>query len=653
MKIDDLNASAEAMAGTAETGAGAMTRAVASHDWADTPFGDRRSWPVPLSTMVDFLLASDAPMTLYWGDDWRIVFNDAALPGFGNRVAELGMTGEQAWGDWWPGIRAHFAEVERSGRSLTLLDQGFTEPDGDGVREIYWNLTFWPVADGTGKLAGILCAARDVTSEVFQRRLDRLLVELDGTLAGADTLQGITTVALRLIAQQLDADRVGFAEVDPQTDSFEVREAWAKSDMPDIRGRYPTGAFGDIGATLARGETVVIDNAAHDARTTQPHVLTRNAQMAMMAGMIVPIRDRDKYVGGIFVQNASPRRWTKFEITIAETATQRLWNALQRLRTDFALRASEERYRLIFEQAEDIIFTADIDQRITDANEAGARAIGLTRAALIGRSIAEFVDAAGFRQTTNMLDTKLREGGNTRHELPVTAPDGRQMRWENNSTLIVDPDKRPIGLLSISRDVTERREFEERRELLINELNHRVKNTLALVQAIAHQSFRSEVEGTPPHREFVARIGMLASAHDLLTREHWEGVTLAKLIRAAIAPLDPDRIAISGPPLTLNPKAAVAIAMALHELGTNAMKYGALSVDSGRVGIRWSVEKDRLSLDWEERGGPPVAAPDRQGFGVKMIERALASDLRANVSVDFAGAGVHCRIDAPLEGNIA
>ena len=603
--------------------------------------------------MVDFLMISDIPMTLYWGAERRIIFNDAARPGFGERAAVIGMPGADIWADWWPTIRGHFDEVERTRRSLTLLDQVFIEPDGARSRQVYWNLTFWPIGGDHGDLSGVLCAARNTTRDVVRRRLDRLLVELDEALSTADSLQTMTAAALQLIGEQLEADRVGFAEIEPATRTVLIREVWAGADMPDIRGRYPLGTFGDIGAELARGETVTIDNSAFDPRTADPQVLERNRQMAMLAGLVVPILDRGEYAGGIFIQSAQARIWTAFEITMAEAASRRLWSALRRLRTDFALRASEERYRLIFEQAEDIIFTADIDQRITDANAAGARAIGLSRSDLIGRSIAEFVDAAGFRQTTTMLDAKLREGGNTRHELPVTAPDGRRMRWENNSTLIVDPDKRPIGLLSISRDVTERREFEERRELLINELNHRVKNTLALVQAIAHQSFRADVEGTPPHSDFVARIGMLASAHDLLTREQWEGVTLAELSVAATTPLDADRIHVSGPALTLTPKAAVAVAMALHELGTNAVKYGALSVGTGSVDILWSVEGDRFRLDWQESGGPQVAPPDRKGFGVKMIERALASDLRGNVTIDFAGAGVRCRIDAPLEGNIA
>ena len=150
----------------------------------------------------------------------------------------------------------------------------------------------------------------------------------------------------------------------------------------------------------------------------------------------------------------------------------------------------------------------------------------------------------------------------------------------------------------------------------------------------------------------MAQIRTLAAAHDLLTREQWEGVTMAELVRAATAPLEHARVDASGEALAVTPKAAVALAMALHELGTNAVKYGALSVPQGRIAIRWRADHEHLHVEWVERGGPPVAPPDKNGFGVKMIERALASDLGGEVSVTFETGGVQCAIDAPRRGNV-
>src|SRR5205085_5253481 len=142
----------------------------------------------------------------------------------------------------------------------------------------------------------------------------------------------------------------------------------------------------------------------------------------------------------------------------------------------------------------------------------------------------------------------------------------------------------------------------------------------------------------------------LATAHDLLTRESWEGATLAELVEHAVGHRDrPETwIHADGPAVTLGPNAAVSLIMALHELATNAAKYGALSTPAGRVSLRWAVEGDELTLEWREQGGPPVEAPTRRGFGLKMIERVLAADLAGGATVEFEREGLVCRIQASL-----
>jgi len=622
-----------------------MPGRIAAFDWAAHPLGSRDNWSAALTTTVDLLLASDVPMTLYWGPDYRIIFNDSALPGFGDRAIAIGDRAADVWGDWWPQIRGQFREVEQTRRSVTRLDVPFIEPHGNRTREIYWNLTFWPVLED-GVIVGILCAARNVTDEVFSKRSDRLIVDLDNALAQADTVDEVMQLSLGLIAVQLGVRRAGFGEVaDGQVD---IKHVWADTTMPDFRGTYPLGTFGDISDMLARGETVIIDDAQNDARIADAATKTRYQAMNLRAGLVVPIIERGRYAGGIFVQDAETRQWTPFEVLLAEAATRRLWAALVRLRTDIALRDREQRYRLVFEQAEDIIFTADTSQRITDCNTAGARALGLAREDIVGRSIADFVSAQGFEQTSAMLQQKIEHGGNTRHEIAVRAPDGRTMLWENNSTLIRDLDDKPIGLLSISRDVTERRAFDERRELLIHELNHRVKNTLSLVQGLAYQTFRAGHDSQAAATEFLSRLSALAVAHDLLTREQWEGATIAELVRGATAHAA-ERIEAGGAHLLVSPKSAVALVMALHELTTNAIKYGALSNAAGRATIEWrALGDDRFHLNWRESGGPRVSPPSHRGFGVRMIERVLASDLGGTVQLDFSPTGVVCTIEGAV-----
>jgi PAS domain S-box-containing protein len=624
-----------------------------SFDWSGHPFGIPEDWPRALHSALHFLLDAAFPAAMWLGPELRLIYNDAYAPILGPRHPEaFGTPGKEVWGELWDVIGPQFAEVMATQRGVSIQNQMLPMTRFGYTEETYWDYTLSPLTDDDGNVSGVFNQAHDVTASEFQRRNDKLIIALNTQLISLGSAKQIIDAALQLIGEHVGARRTGYGEVDTAAGLLNVEGLWVTDSMPDIRGIHPLGAFGNISDELRRGETVVVADNETDPRTADAATVARYRAIGLRAGIVVPIIDRGAYVGGVFVQDSQPRRWEAHQVAFIEAAARKLWQALLRFRTETALRDRDQSYRLIFEQANDIIFTADIEQRIMACNDAGAAALGYPREAIVGRSIAEFVSADDFKQTTAMLQKKLNHGGNTRHEVGVIGADGRLMRWENDSTLILDPAGRPMGLLSISRDVTERRAFEERRELLIHELNHRVKNTLSLVQAIAHQSFRIDADIAVVQTSFNARLRTLASAHDLLTREHWEGVTLAELVRAATTALDRVRVAARGPALSVTPKAAVALAMALHELGTNAVKYGALSAATGHVDIGWSTGGDRLRLEWGESGGPEVAAPERRGFGIKMIEKVLASDLGGSVTMSFDRSGVRCLIDAPQKGNI-
>ncbi len=630
-----------------------LTRAIAAFDWAHTGLGAIEGWPAELRTAISVIMGSAIPSALWWGPQLKLIHNqhyqDQIL---GDLGARFGQKFETVGADVAGLDRNQLNEILQSGNGVTLIDQRLDiQRDGRSV-ETFWNHNLSPVLGNGGEVLGILEMSRETTSFVFRKRADELLIALDDRLLTATSVEAMVGEALSLIGKALGAQRTGFAEVDGEAKHIEIHPCWTAGTMTDLAGRYPVGMFGTISGQLAMGEVAVIEDNLVDPRTSDARTVGIYEKIGLRSGLVVPILDRGNYVGAVFVQDGRPRRWLSYEIKLAKAATARLWYAIVRLRAETARTASEARYRLIFEQADDIIFTADIDQRITDCNEAGAAAMGLTREQIIGRSISDFVSQSDFEQTTSMLRHKIEHGGNTRHEVTVTGRDGVRMQWENNSTLVFDSDNRPLGLLSISRDVTARRAFDERRELLIHELNHRVKNTLALVQALAQQSFRPDADASSAPANFEGRLRTLAAAHDLLTREQWEGVTMAELVRAATAPLSTDRITAAGDAMTLTPKAAVALAMAIHELGTNAIKYGALSDDDGRVDIAWKAEPDGFVLDWRERDGPSVVTPERRGFGVRMIERVLASDIGGKVTIEFADSGLRCRVEAPMDGNI-
>jgi PAS domain S-box-containing protein len=200
------------------------------------------------------------------------------------------------------------------------------------------------------------------------------------------------------------------------------------------------------------------------------------------------------------------------------------------------------------------------------------------------------------------------------------------------------------------REIEHRRRVEDQQRLLINELNHRVKNTLATVQSIVAQTSRSGRDADAVRVALEARLLALSGAHDLLTRHNWEGADLVDAVQRATAPFAPasgSRIELRGPSVALAPPQALAISMALHELATNAAKYGALSAADGRVSVDWTADDEAFELVWEERDGPPVTTPASLGFGTRLLQRGLARDLGGGVDLEFRPAGLRCVIRAP------
>lgn len=206
------------------------------------------------------------------------------------------------------------------------------------------------------------------------------------------------------------------------------------------------------------------------------------------------------------------------------------------------------------------------------------------------------------------------------------------------------------GIFVEGIDVTESRRNEQHLQLVINELNHRVKNNLAMIQSIASQTFRDAVDLPQARQTFEQRIRALSQANDLLVGRQGAETSVRGVVEQTLHPLwrgDADRLQIEGADLPLAPKSAQALALALHELGTNALKYGAWSNDAGAVTVSWHRNQDRFVLQWRETGGPPVQPPRTRGFGSRLIERGLAAELDARVEMAFAPGGLVCTVDAP------
>ncbi len=313
------------------------------------------------------------------------------------------------------------------------------------------------------------------------------------------------------------------------------------------------------------------------------------------------------------------------------------------------MRESEKQLQDILDALPVVVFTKDRAGHYLFVNRAFEASTGKPKASVVGRTDAEIYPAetaASFAES----DAKAMAGGTISFETTELLQ-GDLRTFHVTKVPVHSIDGVVEGVCGIVVDITERKRFEAHQRLLVDELNHRVKNTLAIVQSLAMQSLKTvdrDLRGT-----FERRLCALAGAHSLLTRENWTSASLGSIVETAVSPFgDRSRIHVSGPDLRLAPKTAVSIAMALHELATNAAKYGSLSTGDGHVEIGWNVtgegEAARLHFEWRERGGPSVIPPARRGFGSRMVEQGLAVELSGKVELRYEPTGVVCTIDAPL-----
>jgi PAS domain S-box-containing protein len=276
----------------------------------------------------------------------------------------------------------------------------------------------------------------------------------------------------------------------------------------------------------------------------------------------------------------------------------------------------------------------------------------------IGIPVRQAVPEAEEQGYMALLDRVLRSGEafvgrGMRLELqraPGAAPEERFIDFIFQP--IFDAEGKPTGIFVEGADITDRIRAEQRQTLLVNELNHRVKNTLATVQAIAGLTLRRAASPGEFAGAFEARLRALSKTHDMLTREGWEGADLAGLVAQELDPYGPARAAASGPLVRLPPRIALALGLVLHELAANAARYGALSADAGRVLIDWRLREKAdglwLEIGWREAGGPPVRPPTRTGFGSRLLDRSVGGELRGELSSVYAEDGVRHDIRIPL-----
>lgn len=323
------------------------------------------------------------------------------------------------------------------------------------------------------------------------------------------------------------------------------------------------------------------------------------------------------------------------------------------------LEAAEARYRAVFDQAAMGVARVSPDGGFLEMNDSFCAITRRDRQALLAGNFRDLIrpeDAADALVRVRALLSGQIESYAVERRIETG---GEGVVWIHLTASRVQLADAPPYLVVIISDITPRKQVESEQQhyqgqlrLLINELNHRVKNTLATVQSMAAQTLKTESDPVVAFEKFESRLLGLSQAHDLLTRESWHGASLRDVAERALAPFTQVacRVSFEGPPVWLQPGGALTMALIFHELATNALKYGALSNADGRVAVTWTYDPGErsLALSWTESDGPSVAPPTRRGFGSRLIERSLRGELKGAATMDYRPEGLVCAMRARL-----
>jgi PAS domain S-box-containing protein len=395
--------------------------------------------------------------------------------------------------------------------------------------------------------------------------------------------------------------------------------------------------------------------------------VTAEAQWSRFASFIGPLGYRaawsslitgsdGRVLGTFAVYSQHPEEASASDQQFVQGITRTVGLVIERARTEELLRESEQRYRQLANLLPVAVYTCDAEGVITYYNQQAAQLWG--RAPALGDTDERFCGSEQMVLPNGQvlphdqcpMAVALREGASFREEaVDILRPDGTRISVRVNIDPIKDNADRIVGAVNVFHDVTELRRAEDAQQLLVAELNHRVKNTLASVQAIAHHTMRRTQDPKEFVSSFAGRIQSLSRVHALLSATTWRSADLSELVHDQLSngAADETRIIVKGPRLQLPPQMALHMAMILHELGTNALKYGALSTPSGWVTVRWTVEDRALHLCWQERGGPAVFVPTKRGFGMTLVEQSAQGE-GGTARMVLEGDGIAWDITLPL-----
>ena len=663
-------------------GRGRVTPPIPPMDWAKTPLGPIDEWPASLRIAVDLTLSSPVAAILLWGtsltqiynEHWRDLVGSERLAAFGQPTHECPLELKT--------VMAPAYERALRGESTILHDVLLPVSRSDQIKHTWWNVYCNPVRHECGHVAGILCTVIESTRRVVaekersaaihalranEERQGFLLMLSDALRPLTDAVQ-IQQVTVKLVAEHFDLMRATYVEFDANHENFTLTERYERdgSSLPDT---LRVSDFSpELRKVLHDGHTLVLRDTEAESRNDAERAAFRS--MGVRASVAIPLVKEQRLIAAMAFHSATARNWTKEEVQTFEAVAERTWSAVVRARAEEAVRGSERRLRQFGAASSDGIWIRDTETlALIYANPAMEHIYGVSLQALRDEvGLWERLIVPEDHDHALACLEQVRRGKATLHEFRILRPTDQSIRWIRSTGFALSSDgSRPREIAGISSDITTVKLAAEQQQVLLGELQHRTRNLMGVVRSMADKTIRTSSDLQDFRTRFGDRMAALARVQGLLSRvTDVNRVTFDELIRTEMKAMGGDgleRISLSGPTgVRLRSSMVQTLAMVIHELATNAVKYGALGQPQARLAVSWALtpvnagEKPRLHIEWRESGVTMPAKPadgSRKGQGRTLIEEALPYQFNAEVSYVLGPDGLHCGLSIPISNKQA
>ena len=598
-------------------GGGAAGETLRGIDWSSHALGAPDTWPTMLKSMTNLVLRARQPMFVMWGPEYHLIYNDGYAEICGDRhPAAQGAKLLDVWWDIRPVVESMALQVY-AGESLFIDDLEVQLSRNGKIEEAHFSFSHTPLQLDDGTIAGMFCACTETTREIMlgrdlaheRRQLGQMFEEAPSFIAivkGPDHVFELANPAyMRLVGHR---DIIGKSVVEA---------------MPELRTQ-PYIAMLD--SVIASTKAVRIDGAKV-ALQRMPNGPTEDRFVDFV---YQPMLNAAGEVTGIFADGVDVT-----DRTLALTALQ----------------TSEQFLQSVLGASSDCIKVLNLDGRLIYMSAGGRHVMEVPADQQIeGNFWPEFWGGPGNADAMSAFE-QAKTGVAANFQGFADTFSGNPRYWDVRVTPMLDSFGNTDRILAVSRDISYLKRIEEEREHLTHELSHRLKNAFSMVQSVIGQTLR-HAKSLQEGREILSgRVRALSDAQDILTRSIVGEMQIDAVVQAALLPhrTGDGRFSVSGPAATISGRQGLGLSLALHELCTNATKYGALSTSDGHVQIIWDVQPGGCFIfDWRETGGPPVSAPDRSGFGSVLIEKVVATYFDGSATLDFEPSGVVFRLTGTI-----